>query len=1279
MRAFRSHAVRALAAAAALIAVTAGSLTVSERAAADFNNPQPADAAGELVDTFTQLDAIFVIGLSDLGGGRVCIIPKDGAQDCDDPANMGPPNVIINIGTTFSLIAGPPLDVGEWRLLSESGSSGGWAPNDVSEVFTVTQCDPGECPYATGAEDAERFKAASREATKFASHVCDMYEIGAPAGAPIKVSRKTTMPDGPSGRSVASTVADAAAGALGEAIGIDLPPPSLKDWLLQGVACNVQLMHEDIVKDPPDPDFQTVEQPQFVDIPDDYPSPQLQEYVEALEEQRAYGRAVLRAYERYQGAQQASSLEHEALQIRAVADFSREYERALVRSADALEALAAAQDAASLAFTGHVPFSDDAHHELYSEFAARMLASGFLPSELQQMNSAGLSAAEVEYLRDRWGGFDPEGVAVGDSVGGALGDLAAELRLSAVEIDAFGRVASAIAFGLEASFLPGLDGEVDSLELRADDDDAQIGDEVCLTAVPRDAEGAEIRGGPMTVRLAATGALDLDLRRPYMFNHGSILSECFTFGAAAVVEFEVRIGAASDTLSVQWREQTAEEHAPWAQRTSLEVEPGESSPVTLMGGDDAGHPVTYQVLTTPQHGILTGAPPDLVYTADDDVETAFETVTFRVDDGSSFTDAQVTIYIGEDAVDPGLPVVSVDHKGASGDAYRQPAPESLRGADVVDVAGGGQTGSFALTRDGDVVAWGGTDFTSAPADAAAKYWTVPDRIAALDIVEIESDGNGYQLARSSDGTLHAWGTCENDIPRDLLGVPVHDFDASMSSGIALRADGSVFPWSRGWYGGDGDPASTCAVGATEVPASVASAQNVAVAAGALGVVALAADGAARTWWTERTDGDYDYPIAELALPADPMTRVDADLYEFWAATESGSFFGWAHHVSGTHNDVGTRRLASTETIRVLPGFGHIAPLLGVTASGEVRSLRFESSSSTYYPDNTAGIPQELLSRRVTEVSSAQLGGLVLAPPMRVVRHAGPDRYATAVAISQEGFDPGVPVVYVATGTNYPDALSAAPAAALEGGPLLLTTPWQLPAIVASEIERLDPSRIVVVGGESVVSKAVLDALAALAPVTRLWGPDRYATSRAIVDAVWDDAAIAYLATGRDFPDALSASAAAAVAGGPVLLVDGKGTGIPDATAALIADLGVDELLIAGGEAAVAAEIETAAGVVTGVSEVTRLAGANRYETSVEINRHAFGASEELFVATGTGFADALAGAALAGDRLAPLYVVPQACVPSAVAGDALRLRVITARVLGGLAALGPGVGAWQTC
>lgn len=328
---------------------------------------------------------------------------------------------------------------------------------------------------------------------------------------------------------------------------------------------------------------------------------------------------------------------------------------------------------------------------------------------------------------------------------------------------------------------------------------------------------------------------------------------------------------------------------------------------------------------------------------------------------------------------------------------------------------------------------------------------------------------------------------------------------------------------------------------------------------------------------------------------------------------------------------------------------------------------------------TNGVPAEAITYSQHQGSGAVVASLSVkfqASAPSVTRISGADRYETAVAISQQ-FDPEVPVVYIANGAGYADALSAAPAAAAQGGPLLLTAKNELPKVVAGEIARLNPALIVIAGGSGVVSGSVLAALQKLAPsVKRLGGNDRYETSRLIIDYAFAAAPTAYLATGRNFPDALSASAAAGSIGAPVILVDGSKSSIDKSTAALIRGLAVTQINIAGGTGVVSSGIEKA---LKGTTAVTRLSGADRYSTSAAINKYAFSSATKAYFAVGTGFADALAGAALAGRNGSPLYVVERTCVSSAVKSDVTALGLDQNVLLGGSAILTSGVGELTVC
>ena len=113
------------------------------------------------------------------------------------------------------------------------------------------------------------------------------------------------------------------------------------------------------------------------------------------------------------------------------------------------------------------------------------------------------------------------------------------------------------------------------------------------------------------------------------------------------------------------------------------------------------------------------------------------------------------------------------------------------------------------------------------------------------------------------------------------------------------------------------------------------------------------------------------------------------------------------------------------------------------------------------------------------------------------RVAGSDRYATAVAIVQAGFA-SADTVYVATGSNFPDALAGVPAAAGDAAPILLVQQNSIPAATATQLARLRPKTIKILGGEVVVSAGVEASLGSYSPsVIRLSGSDRYSTAAAI--------------------------------------------------------------------------------------------------------------------------------------------------------------------------------------
>ncbi|SDY39609.1 cell wall-binding repeat-containing protein [Herbiconiux ginsengi] len=310
------------------------------------------------------------------------------------------------------------------------------------------------------------------------------------------------------------------------------------------------------------------------------------------------------------------------------------------------------------------------------------------------------------------------------------------------------------------------------------------------------------------------------------------------------------------------------------------------------------------------------------------------------------------------------------------------------------------------------------------------------------------------------------------------------------------------------------------------------------------------------------------------------------------------------------------------------------------------------------------------------------------PHIDVDRIQAPDRYSESVAIAEEAYPDGAKTVYLATGTGYADALSAGPAAVKDHAPLLLTTTDSLPASIAAEFTKLDPDDVVIVGGPNSVGPSVATQLAVLLPgatVTRISGADRFEVSRKVAQRAFGTGATgAYVATGLNFPDALSASGAGGHNGEPVILVNGGAASVDPETAALLTTLKVKNVTIAGGPNSVSTGIQSSIAALPGI-QTQRVAGADRFAASLAINKDAYDntdgthPSDRVFLATGLNFPDALAGSALAGAQGSPLIVVPGTCVPQDVKLSFAFFDNTKVTLLGGPNSLGAGVESLTSC
>lgn len=322
---------------------------------------------------------------------------------------------------------------------------------------------------------------------------------------------------------------------------------------------------------------------------------------------------------------------------------------------------------------------------------------------------------------------------------------------------------------------------------------------------------------------------------------------------------------------------------------------------------------------------------------------------------------------------------------------------------------------------------------------------------------------------------------------------------------------------------------------------------------------------------------------------------------------------------------------------------------------------------------------------------------------------GDTRYETAVEIAEEyadstgrpagGVAAGIDTVIVASGEDRhaAHALAVPGLARLHEAPLLLTPGDRLHHSVTAYVARHDVSKVIVIGGDAVVSRQVERSLAAIGglEVTRIGGDGPIGTAVAVAEQSGGFAGrfgefpvmgrTALLAGSDAIADALAAGSLAYHGSHPILLT-GRDA-LDERVAALLSDTLTEHVVILGGTAAVSADVERELGRLG--FAVTRWAGADRVGTAAEIAErllsvdtpHTCFDGAEIALADGWRWADAIAAAPLLGELCAPLLLTAPGRLPSAtgrligsdllVAGNADGMLRIT--VAGGTVAVADDV------
>ncbi|MFA6184831.1 MAG: cell wall-binding repeat-containing protein [Candidatus Shapirobacteria bacterium] len=195
----------------------------------------------------------------------------------------------------------------------------------------------------------------------------------------------------------------------------------------------------------------------------------------------------------------------------------------------------------------------------------------------------------------------------------------------------------------------------------------------------------------------------------------------------------------------------------------------------------------------------------------------------------------------------------------------------------------------------------------------------------------------------------------------------------------------------------------------------------------------------------------------------------------------------------------------------------------------------------------------------------------------VERIGGIDRYETNFLIIQKLNAVNNTPVVIASGINFPDALSISSIAASNGWPILLTNKNELSINNINYLTEKKPSNVYIIGGTSVISEKLESEIETVIPdsnVIRLAGQDRFDTNILVVKTFIKKPKNVYISSGNSFADALTGSVLAAKTGDPVVLVDSKIETLPPTTAVYLSENSDNNLnlIILGGSGVVSEKL-----------------------------------------------------------------------------------------------------------
>ena len=248
---------------------------------------------------------------------------------------------------------------------------------------------------------------------------------------------------------------------------------------------------------------------------------------------------------------------------------------------------------------------------------------------------------------------------------------------------------------------------------------------------------------------------------------------------------------------------------------------------------------------------------------------------------------------------------------------------------------------------------------------------------------------------------------------------------------------------------------------------------------------------------------------------------------------------------------------------------------------------------------------------------------------------GENRFDTAFAVAdvlkgsnqQERFQN----VVIASGRNYPDALSGSYLAEVMDAPILMAGNKNDEKLIGYVYENLaKDGTVYILGGSDAVSTELDQTLSGY-QIIRLQGENRIETNMEILKATKVAGGEILVCTALDFADSLSASAT----GRPILLVNNRTRKLTEGQIELLSSWTDISFCIIGGENAVSSQL---AKQLENFGTVRRIGGGNRLETSVMVAEAFFPEPECIMVGYGWNYPDALCGGVLINQLNGPVLL-----------------------------------------